>query len=63
MRRNLEGISLPPSLPPPVPLVVVATPRHATGATPGQHVVGDGIWARAQDLIRSPPSIDCNHGG
>ncbi|KAG7188718.1 hypothetical protein KM043_008340 [Ampulex compressa] len=32
------------------------------GSDEERHVVGDGIWARAQDLIRSASSIDCNHG-
>lgn len=53
MRRNLEGIA-PPG------------PRRLRSWWPrgyDQHVVGDGIWARAQDLINSASSIDCNHGG
>lgn len=39
-------------------------PRLADGRRDEvHHVVGDGIWARAQDLIRSAASIDCNHRG
>lgn len=44
-----------------VPLVVAIVCHE--GNDEHRHVVGDGIWARAQDLIRSASSIDYNHGG
>lgn len=60
MRRNLEGIPPPPS---PVPAGYARGGRTTPPRGYDQHVVGDGIWARAQDLINSASSIDCNHGG